>query len=461
MIRLRMARDYASILEAHSHALSDDRDLDSLIDSIADARIVMLGEASHGTSEFYTWRDRISRRLIEERGFSFIAVEGDWPDCQRVHRHITGGEESAESALAGYRRFPTWMWGNEEVLELVHWLREFNEKTGGTGILPVRDSPGLKGRATNPRPIGFHGLDVYSLHDSMRLVIDYLERVDPPASLLAKRAYACFEPFGEDAETYARATRYLSTSCEEEVRNALIHMQQERLRYSGINPDHTDPGEAYFDATMNARVTQNAEAYYRAMLGSGAQSWNIRDRHMMDTLNLLLDFYGRDARAIVWEHNTHIGDYRGTDMLRAGYVNIGGLAREQHGDDKVFLLGFATHSGSVMAADEWGEPGREMDVPEAPANSLEGMLHEIGRPSSLILLRAMDAAERRVLSKTVGHRAIGVVYHPEYERPGNYVPTRLADRYDGLAFVDQTAAVHPLGIPADLSEEPEAYPTGL
>ena len=444
--------DYKSILAGRSQPLEDDGDLDSLIDQIASAsaRIVMLGESSHGTSEFYDWRRRISQRLISEHGFNFIAVEGDWPDGQRVHQHIVAGKGTPAQALAGYRRFPTWMWGNAEVLDLVLWLREFNQQRA-----PITKRSGA-------RPIGFHGLDVYSLHDSMRLVVEYLERVDPAAAMMARRAYGCFEPFGPEVENYARATRFMPEGCEAEVRAALVHMEHERLRYSHINPDHTDPGEAYFDATMNARITRDAEAYYRAMISNDAESWNIRDRHMMDTLDRLLQFYGEDSRAIVWEHNTHIGDYRGTDMVRHGYVNIGGLAREQYGNDQVFLTGFTTYAGTVMAAQAWGEDGEVMPVPEAPQDSLEGLVHQIAPDQAcLVALRNLNPAERKTLNTTIGHRAIGVVYDPQRERPGNYVPTRLADRYDALIFIDETTAVHPLGIPADLSEAPEAYPSGL
>lgn len=425
-----------------------------LAELIGDARVVMLGESTHGTSEFYESRRIISEHLIREHGFSFIAVEGDWPDCQRVHEHITGmvrhGDDDPHDVLAGYRRFPTWMWGNEEVLELVEWMRGFND-----AIAPAR------GGNQRKKPAGFHGLDVYSLHDSMRLVVAYLKRVDPSAAEQARRAYACFDAFGDDPQQYAVATRLVPVNCEAQVNAALSHITRLHHIYSRINPDHVDPGEAYFDAQMNARVTRNAEAYYRTMMRGDVESWNVRDRHMMETLDLLLSHYGRDSRAIVWAHNTHIGDYRATDMLRAGYVNIGGLAREQYGNDAVRLIGFTTHHGTVMAALEWGDEPKVMTVPEAMPGSLEDHLHKIDASAILVPLCSVSERDRHALNQRIGHRAIGVVYHPESERPGQYVPTQLADRYDALIFMNETQAVHALGIPANTSEEPETWPSGL
>ena len=438
--------DMLSALRRTVIPIADPADLPELFDLIGDARIVMLGEATHGTSEFYEWRRIISERFIQEKGFHFIAVEGDWPDCQRVHEHVTQGKSSPREALAGYRRFPTWMWGNEEVLELVEWLRGFNEGHAG-------------------RPVGFHGLDVYSLHDSLQLVMEYLKRVDPGAVPVARRAYECFEQFGGDPERYAYVSRLVPVTCEGPVAAALSHMDRLRELYSRINPDHVDPGEAYFDARMNALVTRNAEEYYRTMVRGDAPSWNVRDRHMMETLSLLLEHYGEQSRAIVWAHNTHVGDYRATDMLAVGYVNIGGLARERYGEEAVRLVGFGTHHGTVVAAENWGDPPQVMIVPEAMRGSLEDVLHQldVSRPPRQFLLPLRSLAEhhREELNATIGHRAIGVVYHPERESPGQYVPTRLADRYDAFLFIDETHAVQPLAIEVDRREEAEAWPSGL
>jgi erythromycin esterase-like protein len=438
--------NYDRLLARAAAPLDGPGDLQPLIDRLAPSRIVMLGEATHGTSEFYNWRRVISERLISDHGFSFIAVEGDWPDCQRVHEHITRGKGAAREALAGYRRFPTWMWGNEEVVELVEWMRGFGDASS---------------RARRRRPAGFHGLDVYSLHDSMRLVIDYLRRVDPRAAATASRAYGCFDSFGADPQRYAYATRLAPENCRDEVVAALSTLERQEQIYSRINPDHTDPREAYFDAAMNARVTRNAEAYYRTMLGGGAASWNIRDQHMLETLDLLLAHYGPKSKAIVWAHNTHIGDYRATDMLATGYVNLGGLARQQYGDDSVALVGFSTHHGRVMAASAWDEPGEIMTVPAGAPGSLEARLHDLGLRGAMLQWDELSATERRTLSETVGHRAISVVYDPDREWRGNYVPTKLSGRYDALLFIDETEAVHALDIPVDAREEPEAYPTGL
>lgn len=449
----------SSFLDALQQAaipVAEPAQMHDLFELIGDARIVMLGEATHGTSEFYEWRRIISERLIREHGFSFIAVEGDWPDCQRLHEHITIGKRSPREALAGYRRFPTWMWGNEEVLELVEWLRGFNDERTHNGQRAKNSRD-----AARPRAVGFHGLDVYSLYDSAKLVIDYLERIDPGAAPIARRAYECFERFGEEPERYAYGLRFVPETCEREVTEALSHLDRPRDLYSRINPDHVDPGEAYFDARMNALVTRNAEEYYRTLVGGDAPSWNVRDGHMMETLTLLLDHYGSDSRAIVWAHNTHIGDYRATDMKRAGYVNIGGLAREQFGDDAVRLIGFGTHRGTVIAARGWGDPPEVMKVPRAMEGSLEDALHRLQTPSALFTLRDLSDAMREQINTTIGHRAIGVVYNPRYERHGQYVPTQLADRYDAFIFIDETNAVHPLGIPADLTEEAETWPSGL
>jgi erythromycin esterase len=443
MIARSRTSAYLAVLQQNLIAFTNSTDLKHLHDLIGDARIVMLGEATHGTSEFYEWRRVISEKLIRDHGFSFIAVEGDWPDCQRVHRHVVDGIGSPRDALEGYRRFPTWMWGNEEVLELVEWLRSYNER--------------------NARPVGFHGLDVYSMFDSARLVIEYLERVDPTAAPLARRAYECFERFGpaEDPHHYAYGVRFVPSSCENEVAASLSHIDRLRDLYSRINPDHVDPGEAYFDARMNALVTQNAEAYYRIMVGGDVESWNVRDRHMIQVLSLLLDHYGRDSRAIVWAHNTHIGDYRATDMQRHGYINLGGLAREQFGYDNVRLIGFGTHRGTVMAAREWGDEPQVMTVPEAIGESLEDLLHQTNVPQLFLPLRNLPQSVRETLNDRIGHRAIGVVYEPRFESRSQYVPTQLASRYDGFIFIDHTHAVHPLGIPADLHEEPETWPSGM
>jgi erythromycin esterase len=417
--------------------LRDDGSLDALMDRIGDARVVLVGEASHGTHEFYRWRDRLSRRLIEERGFSFIGVEGDWPDCYLVNRYVKGlpaGADDARGVLHAFSRWPTWMWANEEVVEAAEWLRAFNAR------MPLEQR------------VGFYGLDVYSLWDSMDVVTRYLEQVDPEAAARARRSYGCFDPYEEDVQEYAFATMMVPKSCEEEVLKILRD-----LRAKG--PDYADEGrEAFFNAEQNALVARNAERYYRTMIRGGAASWNVRDTHMIETLERLLEHHGPGSKAVVWEHNTHVGDARATDMARSGMVNVGQLARERWGDDTV-IVGFSSHAGTVIAGEEWGAPMQVMTVPSARPGSWEQLLHDAGSDDRVLLLEGLDEVAGGLDPR--GHRAIGVVYHPAAERFGNYVPTVLPFRYDALIHIDHSRAVHPLHlVPQKGHEPPETYPSG-
>jgi erythromycin esterase len=418
--------------------LRGDEDLDPLLERIGDARVVLLGEASHGTHQYYAWRDRISRRLIEEKGFGFIAVEGDWPDCYLLNRWVKGvdGGGGAREMLHAFERWPTWMWANHEVAELAEWLRRHNE-----------------GRPEDGR-VGFYGLDVYSLWDSMDVVTRYLEKVDPEAAKRARGAYGCFDPYGEDVQDYAMATALVPTSCEEEVVRILSDLRAKGPDY------HAEGREAYFNAEQNALVARNAERYYRAMIRGGAQSWNVRDRHMIETLERLLRHHGPDAKAIVWEHNTHVGDARATDMARAGMVNVGSLARERWGGD-VVIAGFSSHRGSVIAGSEWGAPMQRMTVPEAREGSWEHVFHQAGAHDRLVMMDDLDDVEAAQPAR--GHRAIGVVYHPEREATGNYVPSVLPFRYDAMLYIDHSHALRPLKMDArlDSHEPPETYPSGM
>jgi len=419
-----------------AHPLRGPDDLDVLLERIGDSRYVLLGEATHGTSDYYTWRMKLSQRLIEEKGFSFIGVEGDWPDCYRVNRYVKDYPEAGENAhdvLHAFERWPTWMWANEEIVALTEWLREYNN------TLPAE------------KKVGFYGLDVYSLWDSLYQVIGYLRRVDPSALPAARRAYRCFEPYGEDVQEYARATVYVPKACEDEVIALLKQVQTNARRYTA------DGREAYFQAEQNALVVKNAEAYYRAMVRGGPESWNIRDRHMTETLERLMRHHGPDARGIVWEHNTHIGDARFTDMAGDGMVNIGQLVREAHADEGVFLIGFGSYQGSVIAGMEWEAPMERMRVPPAREGSWEEVLHDLDAEDKLLLFEDDHASP--ALLRERGHRAIGVVYHPEYEQYGNYVPTVLPRRYDAFLYLDETEALHPLHMPVrHEGEGPETYP---
>ena len=399
------------------------QDLDPLMDAVGDRPLVLLGEATHGTAEFYEWRAEVTKRLVVEKGYRFVAVEGDWPASREVDRFVRGeAHAEPEDALRAFGRWPSWMWANEETAALARWMRSWNE------------------HVDERRRVGFYGLDVYSLWESLDAVLAWLKENDHPASEAAERALRCFEPYARDEQDYARATTWVPASCHEEVVRLLAELR-------GQDTD------ASFDAEQNALVAKNAEAYYRAMVRSGAESWNLRDGHMMDTLDRLL---ARRGKGVVWAHNTHVGDARATDMKDEGMVNLGQLARERLGED-AFAVGFSTFEGAVIAGRAWGAPMREMRLPPAQEKSWERRLHDaVGRDALLLLGDAPESARR-----WRGHRAVGVVYHPEREAWGNYVPTDLPRRYDALLHVERSRAVRPLwSSPMDLAEPPETWPFG-
>jgi erythromycin esterase len=414
-------------------------DLDALLDRIGDARYVLLGEASHGTADYYAWRTRISQRLLREKGFSFIAVEGDWPDCYRVNRYVKRFPEAGDTArevLHEFHRWPTWMWANEEIVALAEWLHDHNRGT------------------PDDEKVGFYGLDVYSLWDSLYQVMGYLQRSHPEAVAAARRAFRCFEPYGEEMQDYARATALVPTSCREEVVELLRQVRRQTQGHDG------DGRDGAFVAEQNALVVRNAEEYYRAMVRGGPESWNIRDRHMTDTLDRLMRHHGPGAKAIVWEHNTHVGDARFTDMAEDGEYNVGQLVRERHGDEGVVLVGFGSYRGTVIAGREWDAEREVMRVPPGRPGSWEEVLHRAGTETKLLLFS--EAQETRELMAWRGHRAIGVVYHPEYEQFGNYVPTVLPRRYDAFLYIDETKALHPLHmVSVEEEKTPETYPFGV
>jgi erythromycin esterase-like protein len=416
--------------------LNSSKDLDALIDDIGDRPVVMLGEASHGTHEFYTWRTAISKRLIQEKGFSFISVEGDWPDCYKINRYVKGYKDAGDNireVLGTFDRWPTWMWANWEVAALAEWLREYNQG------LPME------------RRVGFYGLDVYSLWDSMREMVAYLEKEDPQTAQSVRKAIQCFQPYEDNEHAYARVS-LTEHSCRDKV---LALLREVRTKAQFLDGDR----EAGFNTEQNALIAVNAEKYYRAMMSFDNESWNVRDTHMMETLDRLLNFHGTGAKGIVWEHNTHIGDARATNMHRSGMVNIGQLAREQYGINKVYLAGFASYTGTVIAGEEWGAMMEEMDVPEAREGSIEHILHKES-PKDRYLLFNTGAVEK-LYDTQVHHRAIGVVYDPQRERYGNYVPSVLAQRYDALIFIDTTRALHPLHMQPHAQKIPETYPFGF
>ncbi|HEX2313670.1 MAG TPA: erythromycin esterase family protein [Thermomonospora sp.] len=422
--------------------LEYEADLDPLLDRIGSrvdgARCVLLGEASHGTHEYYAWRAALTRRLIAEHGFSFVAVEGDWPDCWQVARSVTGTPGAAPDpwrVLEGYRRWPTWMWANEETARFCRWLRDHNA------------------RQPEERRAGFYGLDVYSLWESLRAVITYLAEHRPDHVEAAVAAYRCFEPYAEDPQAYAASTRMVPDDCADEVLALLTRLR--RPVGTGAPAGRAEE----LNAWQNAEVATGAERYYRAMIGGGAESWNVRDVHMADTLDRLLEFHGEGSRGVVWAHNTHVGDARATDMAAAGMVNLGQLARERHGRDRVVVVGFAGGRGHVMAAPRWGDPPEVMPVPGPAPGSLEALLlREIELDHALFVFS--DGPDQGWLTARRGHRAIGVVYDPDRDRR-QFVPTVLGDRYDALCWFAWTSALTPLHKETVRAGELETMPTGV
>jgi erythromycin esterase-like protein len=424
------------------------RDYDALLDFIGDARLVLLGEASHGTAEFYRERARITRRLIEERGFTIVAVEADWPDAYRVNRWVRGQSRdgTAVEALDDFQRFPRWMWRNRMVLEFVEWLREHNDA-----------------RSPDART-GFYGLDLYSLYSSIEAVLEFLEAVDPEAARRARRRYACFDHFGEDTQAYGYAAEFgLTPSCESDAIAQLVELQRaaaEPARLGG----QVSADELLF-AEQNARLVRNAEQYYRTMFRGREESWNVRDRHMAEALEALLDHFdrpGTPARAAVWAHNSHLGDARATSMGDHGELNLGQLVRERFDSSDTVCVGFTTHAGSVTAADDWGEPAEVMQVRPSLAGSVERIFHELDVPDFWLPLRGTRSAQ--VLAGRKLERAIGVIYRPRTERLSHYFAADLPAQFDVVIHFDRTRAVEPLDLTpgwVESKEAPETYPSGV
>lgn len=415
--------------------LESEADLDVLLQEIGEKKIVLLGEASHGTSEYYRWRTAITKRLIQEKGFDFVAVEGEWADSYKVNQFIKGPEkDSAEvvALLKNYNRWPTWMWGNFEVAELVEWLNQYNQSR------------------PEDEKAGFYGLDVYCLWESMQELIPYLPETEKKALRAARRVNNCFLPFSDDGQEYALAVAGASANCRTATNNLWRQIQN-------ITPDGEGKTEAHFVMEQNALVAKNAERYYSTMVSSSSESWNIRDNHMMETLRRLVDFHGKGSKAVIWEHNTHVGDARYTDMAAGGMVNVGQLARQEWGEDQVYIVGFGSYEGSVIAAREWGGAVEVMQMPEAAEGSWESILHQLNPENKIILSREIENQE--FLKSPIGHRAIGVVYQSHLEAYGNYVPSLISKRYDAFIFIDRTTALHPLDVPIS-NEPPDLYPWG-
>ena len=420
---------------------------DMLFDLVGDAHFVLIGEASHGTGEFYTARAQMTRRLIEERGFCAVAAEADWPDAYRVNRYVRGrGEDAtAEEALRGFERFPTWMWRNTAVPDFIGWLRDYNDRAGRDGA-----------------KAGFYGLDLYSLYRSVHEVITYLDRVDPAAAARARQRYACFDHFsGDDAQVYGFAAAFgAGEPCEHEVVEQLVDLQRHALEYA--RRDGLIDQDELFYAEQNARVVRAAEEYYRAMFSGRVSSWNLRDRHMADTLDALVGHLGRQrgapAKIVVWAHNSHLGDVRATEISAGGEVNLGQLVRERHPGD-CRLVGFTTYTGTVTAASEWEGPAERKWVRPALADSVEELFHEVGEKEFLLRFAAAPRSADALRSGRL-QRAIGVIYRPETERRSHYFRARVPDQFDAVIHVDETRAIEPLERTAgwEAGEIPETYP---
>jgi erythromycin esterase-like protein len=438
------ASEVAAVARAARRIAGDD-DYAPLLERAASAQLVLIGEASHGTHEFYAVRAALTRRLVEEKGFRLVVLEADWPDALRAHRWAKGEgkDRDAAAALGDFKRFPRWMWRNPVMLEFVGWLREWN-------------------RAHPQGRTGLFGMDLYSMHASMALVLDYLETLDPYAAKRARERYACFDAFGEDPQRYGLETTVgHAESCEAEVVAQVVEL---RRHYGALVEAHDPRSEdEFFYAEQNARLVKNAEAYYRSMFRGREHSWNLRDAHMAETLVALLSHHGKGARAkaVVWAHNSHLGDARATDMARRGEWNVGQLARELLGE-RVYSIGFSTYSGTVTAAQDWGEPAQQRRVRPGLPGSYEALFHATGIPAFWLDLRE-DNDAIRVLQSPRLQRAIGVIYRPETERHSHYLESRLPAQFDALVHLDATRALAPLDRDSgwDEGELPDTYPEGL
>ncbi|HEY7117300.1 MAG TPA: erythromycin esterase family protein [Tepidisphaeraceae bacterium] len=444
--------DIETVRTAAEPLLGDEADYDRLLDLVGEARFVLIGEASHGTHEFYRERAWITRRLIEERGFTAVAVEADWPDAYRINRYVRGTSDDpdAAAALGDFQRFPRWMWRNADVLDFVAWLRAYNDRQTADG-----------------RQAGFYGLDLYSLHTSIQAVLGYLDQVDPDGAVRARARYTCFDHFGDDPQVYGYATTLgLAEPCENEAVGQLVELQRRAGELARV--DGAVAEDELFFAIQNARLAKNAEAYYRAMFHGRIPSWNLRDRHMAETLEALVVHLERQrspAKIVVWAHNSHLGDARATAMVAEGELNLGQLVRERHGQDAL-LIGFSTYAGTVTAAANWDEPARQRHVRPGLPGSYEALFHAVGERSAsnfLVPLRGGGAAAE-VLRAARLQRAIGVIYRPETERFSHYFLARLADQFDAVLHFDQTRALVPLDPDAgwETPEElPETFPFGV
>ena len=430
----RLVEQIAQVAEAFDAV--DDLPLERLLERIGDSRLVLLGEASHGTSEFYQARQRITRALIEEQGFDFIAIEGDWPDVARMDHYVRHAEYS-QSEWTAFARFPTWMWRNEDVRGFVDWLREHNAE-----------------REPSTR-VAFYGLDLYSLFQSIDAVVEYLDKVDPQAAAFARERYNCLLPFKSDPANYGRETGSLGlVGCEPAVLDVLRYLETRQSEYA------EQDNEQFLDALQNARLVVSAEAYYRLMYDDSYNVWNLRDTYMFDTLETLLAQHGEGSRAVVWAHNSHIGDARATERARYDELNMGQLCRERFGDG-VYLIGFGTNSGTVAAASDWDAPMEIKTLRPVLAQSYEQLCHKTGLAGFLLPLgHNADSQVHEGLSKQRLQRAIGVIYRPETERGSHYFETQLPRQFDEYIWIEHSQAITKLAS-QKFEGLPDTYPFGL
>ncbi|ADU31089.1 erythromycin esterase family protein [Evansella cellulosilytica] len=407
-------------IEKYAEPFSHTEGLQPLIENASHAKFVLLGEASHGTSEFYKIRSDITKQLIQHHQYSFIAVEGDWPSCYEINRYIKGiatEYKNGEDVLKkSFTRWPAWMWANYEMVELIEWLRNYNQTRN------------------EEDKIGFYGVDVYSLWESIEAIVKYLKKTNSPILQKAINALECLDPFEKKPEKYGISSAFYGENCVSEIIELLHNIQNDKQRFK-------DDSEARLNMTINALVAKNAEHYYYTMMTNDNESWNIRDRHMVEALRHIASFYGTSTKGIVWEHNTHIGDARATDMASEGMVNVGQITREQYSEANIYAIGFGTFEGTVIAGHKWGEKPEVMVVPKGTPCSWEEALHQSSPGNKYIIF---NEENRKEFSNIIGHRAIGVVYNPNFEHHGNYVPSRISERYDAFIHVDKTNALKPL-----------------
>lgn len=424
-------------------------DYDDILTMAEDVRFVLIGESTHGTHEFYQARAEITRRLITEHDFMAVAIEGDWPDAYRVHRYVMGDTniDNAADALGNFQRFPVWMWRNTEVGNFIDWLYDYNHMTDGAAI-----------------PVGFYGLDLYSLNSSVKAVIDYLETVDPAGAHMARYRYGCFEDYGNNPQQYGYAAALsLDETCEREIMEQLQELQRKQFRY--LQLDGEQARDAFFSAERNAELIKNAEAYYRALFRGRPSSWNLRDTHMADTLDALDHYltekHGRPAKIVVWAHNSHIGDASATESAERSEINIGQLVRMRHKNESL-LIGFTTAKGFVSAASDWDEPVERKAVRTPIAHSIEAVFQRIGIPDFVLNLRDNEDL-KPLLADSRLHRAIGVVYRPDTERWSHYFHTHFWHQYDAVIHINETRALEPLEPTPEwhYGEMAETYPSGL